>query len=132
MLILGGMGQQSAASTGGPSIARVRSSDASLSALIGRATEQSATFQRLLASIERSNGIVHVEAGTCTHGVRACLKMWMATAGGTRFLRIAIDTRKTNSDLDVMGLIGHELQHALEALSEPAVTNGVKLYSFFT
>jgi hypothetical protein len=30
-----------------------------------------------------------------------------------------------------MGLIGHELQHAVEALSESAVTDSVTLYNFF-
>jgi hypothetical protein len=124
--------QPASAGSDNPALDRVRSSDASLAALIDRAARQSATFQRLLASIERSNGIVYVEPGTCSPGVRACLKLWMRTAGLNRFLRIAIDTLKTESDLEVMGLIGHELQHAVEALSESGVTDGVSLYNFFS
>jgi hypothetical protein len=122
---------QSAAGSDDPPIARVRSTDASLAALINRAAAHTATFQGLLAAIERSHGIVYVEAGTCTHGVRACLKMSMETVGPNRFLRIAIDARKIGSDAEKMGLIGHELQHAVEALSELAVTDSVTLYNFF-
>jgi hypothetical protein len=122
---------QSAAGNDDPPIARVRSTDASLAALIDRATEHSATFQRLQVSIERSHGIVYVEAGTCGHGVRACLLMWMKTVGPDRFLRITIDRLKNQSDAEVMGLIGHELQHAVEGLSESGVTDGVSLYNFF-
>jgi len=122
---------QSAAGSDDPPIARVRSTDASLAALIDRATAHSLTFQRLLASIERSHGIVYVEAGSCGHGVRACLKVWMETVGPNRFLRIAIDRRKKAPDAEVMGLIGHELQHAVEALSESGVTDSVSLYNFF-
>ncbi len=110
---------------------RVRSSDASLAALIDRATAHAATFQRLVATIRRSNGMVHVEAGTCGHAVRACLQMWMETVGSNRFLRIAIDRKKSDADVDVMGSIGHELQHAVEAPSEPGVINSTSLYFFF-
>jgi hypothetical protein len=123
---------QSAAGNDDPPIARVRSTDASLAALIDRASAHSATFRRLLASIERSHGIVYLEAGTCTHGVRACLKIWMETVGSNRFLRIAIDTKKIGSDAERMGLMGHELQHAVEALSESGVTDSLSLYNFFS
>ena len=113
-------------------IARVRSSDASLMALIDRAAGRSATFRRLFASIERSQGIVYVEVGTCTHGVRACLPIWMQTVGPNRFLRVIIDTKKIGSEVETMGAVGHELQHVVEALSEPGVVDGVSLYRFFS
>jgi len=125
------LAQRVVAGSDDPTIARVRSSDASLAALIDRAAAHSRTFQRLLESIEHSNGIVYVEVGTCTHGVRACLQMWMKTVGPNRFLRIAIDRRKSERDAETMGLIGHELQHAVEGLSESGVTDGVSLYNFF-
>jgi hypothetical protein len=37
-------------------------------------------------------------------------------AGPNRLLRIAVDPRK--SDEDLIGTIGHELQHAIEVLSD--------------
>jgi hypothetical protein len=112
------------------STSRVRSSDSTLSALIDRATRGSETFRRLITSIQASNGIVYVEPGRCGHGVRACLKMWMQVGGPNRFIRIVIDRTKSDRDVDVMGSLGHELQHVVEVLSEPAVTNGVTMYNF--
>jgi hypothetical protein len=113
-------------------LARVRSSDPAIAALITRAGRRSTTFQRLLAAIEQTNGIVQIEPGRCGHGVRACLKMWVGTAGPHRFLRVVIDRRPGDPDVGVMASMGHELQHAVEALSEPNVTDGVRLYHFFS
>jgi hypothetical protein len=126
------LAQSATAGSNDPVVVRVRSTDASLAVLIDRASTQSMTFQRLLATIQRSNGIVHVEAGTCGHGVRACLKIWMELVAQNRFLRVVIDRRKDDSDLDVMGTTGHELQHVIEALSESGTTDSIGLYNFFT
>jgi hypothetical protein len=114
-----------------PRPARVRSTDPFLAALIERAATQSGTFRRLLVTIERTNGMVQIEPGVCGHSVRACLKMWMETTVSYRFLRVAIDRRNGDSDIEVMASMGHELQHAIEALSESRVTDGTRLYNFF-
>ena len=115
----------------GPSpIPRVRSSDSTLAGLIDRATRGSETFRSLITSIQASNGIVYVEPGRCGHGVRACLKIWMQVGGPNRFLWIVIDRSPSDRDVQVMGSLGHELQHAVEVLSEPAVTNGATMYNF--
>ena len=113
-------------------MARVRSSDPELALLVDRAVTLSVTFQRIVTAIQRSNGVVYVEPGKCNHGVHACLPIWMQTAGSNRFLRILIDRRKTDSDVDVMASVGHELQHAAEALSESGVLDGPRLYHFFS
>jgi hypothetical protein len=112
------------------SMPRIRSSDSALARLIDQATRGSETFRRLRAAIQGSNGIVYVEPGECGHGVRACLKMWMQVSGSNRFVRIVIDRSKMDRDVDVMGSLGHELQHAIEVFSEPAVTNGVTMFNF--
>ena len=114
-----------------PPISRVRSTDTSIATLIDRAARGSETFQRLLAAIQRSNGIVYIERGNCGHGARACLKLSVTANGPDRFLRILVDRRKADSDEDFMGSIGHELQHAIEALTQPSITNGAQLYNFF-
>jgi hypothetical protein len=110
---------------------RVRSSDRALADLIDQAARQSETFRRLVATIQASNGIVYVEPGTCGHFVRACLKLAMQVSGLNRLLHVVIDRQKRDSDVEVMASIGHELQHVIEALSDPSVTDGVKLYFFF-
>jgi hypothetical protein len=112
-------------------IFRVRSTDRAISAFIVLAATRSLTFRKLVALIEASDGIVYVEPGPCGHGTRACLKVWMGVSGPNRFLRVMVDRRKADSDADFMGSIGHELQHTVEALSEPATVNSVDLYNFF-
>jgi len=57
--------------------------------------------------------------------------MWMQSSGQNRFLRVLVDRQRADSDVDLMGSIGHELQHAIEALSDVAVVNGTMLYQFF-
>jgi hypothetical protein len=128
-LATGGAGRGVVAEAPSPT-PRVRSSDRDLAGLIDQAARGSATFRRLITSIQASNGIVYVEPGRCGHGVRACLKMWMQVSGPNRFIRIVIDRSTSDRDVQVMGSLGHELQHAVEVLSEPAVTNGVTMYNF--
>jgi hypothetical protein len=124
-------GPRAAAATDAPPISRVRSSDRSIIALIDQAAAESLSLKKLLAIIESSNGIVYVERGNCGHGARACLKMSVVGNGPDRFLRILVDRQKADSDVDFMGSIGHELQHAIEALGQPSITNGAQLYNFF-
>lgn len=115
-----------------PGFARVRSTDPSLAALIARATGHSATFHRLIATIQDSNGMVYVEVGTCGFRMHACLRRWMTSSGPNRFLFVIIERQTSDSDVDVMASIGHELQHTVEALSEPGVIDTDRLYAFFS
>jgi hypothetical protein len=69
-----------------------------------------------------------VEEGTCGHGVRACF-MTVTLARPNRILRVNVDPRKAGSDL--VWLIGHELRHIVEVLSDRTVTSQVDLYFFY-
>ena len=110
---------------------RLRSGDARLVALIARGARESQTFRSLMAAIEATDGIVYVEPGVCPRGVRACLRMSVQVSLSNRLLQITIDKRNDKSDVELIGSMGHELQHAIEGLSERAVTNGDRLYNFF-
>jgi hypothetical protein len=129
VLTMGGARIGVAAETAPPA-ARVRSDDPALAGLIDQATRRSETFRRLMATIQASNGIVYVEPGPCGHGVRACLKMWMQASGPDRFMRIMIQRSTSDTDVQVMGALGHELQHAVEVLSAPAVRDGVTMFNY--
>ncbi len=110
---------------------RVRSTDQAITEFIEMAATRSLTFRSLVTLIQTSDGIVYVEPGECGHGTRACLKLWVGVSGSTRFLRVVVNRRRARSDVDFMGSIGHELQHTVEALSEPNTVNGLRLYNFF-
>jgi hypothetical protein len=115
-----------------PALRRVRSTDASITELIGVGAERSLTFRNLMALIQASGGMVYVEPGACGHGTRACLKMWMCARGSTRFLRVVVNRARGTSDTEVVSSIGHELQHSVEALSEPTTVDSLGLYNFFS
>ena len=107
---------------------RVRTDDPELKQVISQATEWSATFRRLVEMIQRTDGIVFVQKGHCGHGVRSCLLLSVAVAGPNRLLRIFLDPRKSGEDL--VPSLGHELQHAIEMLRNPAVVDAKSMYQF--
>jgi hypothetical protein len=127
----GTMGRVHAAypDTTGTRIPKVRSHTREIAALIRRASDTSKTFQRLMATIDDTDGLIYVDGGKCGHGVSACLLVAVQVAGPFRILRITIDPRRL--DCVLMAQIGHELQHAIELLSDPHVTDGVSAYFFF-
>ena len=119
-----------AAAGSGPNMPRVRDTgDPSIAGIIREAAECSETFRRLVETIDATDGIVYVERGKGRNGVRAYLALTVTVAGPNRILRIVVDTRTERARL--MAAIGHELQHAVEVLSDPAVTNDDAIYSFF-
>ena len=112
--------------TTGGRIPKVRSHNPELADVIRRASDASATFRRLIATIDGTDGLIYVDDGKCGHGVSACLLLAVQVAGPFRVLRIKVDARRL--DCALMAQIGHELQHAIEILSDPHVTDGVSAY----
>jgi hypothetical protein len=109
---------------------RVRSNgDPAMTTLLHEAFERSLTFRRLVDTINGTDGLVYIEPGTCGPGFRACLLMSVTIAGPNRVLHIRVDVRRDPQD--VIGSMGHELQHAIEALSQPGVRTGALMYAFF-
>jgi hypothetical protein len=114
--------------TDAQNLPHVRSNNASLAALITRATEQSTTFRGLIDAINASDGIVYVQPGRCRYS-RACVR-GVNAAGAYRILRVSVILR--HADLDLMAFIRHELQHAIEILSNPHVHNTKDMYFFYS
>jgi hypothetical protein len=111
-----------------PETGRVRSTKPSISALIQEAVKQSNTFRHLVDAINQTDGIVYIVEGTCGHGVRACL-VTVTKAGSKRMLWVKVEMRQ--ADWDLIGSIGHELRHALEALADRTVVDGASLFMFY-
>jgi len=114
----------------GPAIPRVRSESPQLSAAIVQGAQRSTTFHRLIEAIDATDGLVYVMEGRCGQGVRACLHMSLELSGENRLLRILVNPRRAPG-CELIASIGHELQHALEALSNPKVRTSFGLSSFF-
>jgi hypothetical protein len=108
---------------------RVRSTTPAVARLISEASARSGTFRQLVATIEKTDGIVYVEPGVCRHGVRACLSLSITPAGGFRILRVLVDL--ATDVVELMATIGHELQHALEILTEPRVRTTAQAYMYY-
>jgi len=110
--------------------ARVRANGASsIAMLLQEGAQRSATFRGLLLRIDGTDGLVYVEYGRCGHSVRACLALTVRVAGPSRVLRILLDAHRDHDAL--LSAIGHELQHAIEALGDPHVTDDLTIYRFF-
>jgi len=106
----------------------VRPVGETIATLIQHAGEKSHTFQGLLDTINARDGLVYILPGKCGHGMHGCLAN-VTTAAPTRLLLVRVDPR--GNDCELMGLIGHELQHAIEVLDDPQVTSFVEAYSFY-
>ena len=113
-----------------PAISRVRSENPLLSAAIVQGAQRSTTFRRLIEAIDATDGLVYVVEGRCGQGVRACLHMSLELSGKNRLLRILVNPRRAPG-CELIASIGHELQHALEALGNPNVRTSFGLSSFF-
>jgi hypothetical protein len=108
---------------------RVRTDNPAIAAVIQDGIRRSATFRGIVVAIDASDGIVFVEQGRCGHGVRACLALSVKQSGPNRLLRVVVEVRKP--DWDLMGSIAHELQHAVEVLSDPSVRSNGAIYLFY-
>jgi hypothetical protein len=104
---------------------RVRSTNATILDLLGEGGERSATFRRLSDAIAHSDGIVYIEFGYCAFGhLNGCLLPFLASSHGNRYLRIIVTPDKNRQSHDqLLALIAHELQHALEVIEHAEVVD---------
>ena len=119
-----------AAAQDAPTLARVRTHSARVGHAIAEGTERSETFRRLVQEIDTSDGLVYIEEGECGHSVSACLLMLVTLAGPSRVLHIRVNPRKAPG-CALIEILGHELQHAVEALREPRVRSSAQIFLFF-
>jgi hypothetical protein len=109
---------------------KVRSSSPALAALIRGGVADSPTFRRLVDAVDASDGLVYIEPGRCgVNGARACLAHRIIVAGPSRILHILVDPR--TPDRNLSSAIAHELQHALEVLSDSTITNDLAVTRFY-
>ena len=97
----------------------VRGASPRMMQLLEQAIVRSPTFAALVAAIDRTDVIVHVEeVPKLGHGIEGRLT-FVCAAGGVRYLRAQV--RAGRGAVDTMSVIGHELQHALEVAEHETV-----------
>jgi hypothetical protein len=111
-------------------IPRVRTTTAAVATLIEQATTLSATFRGLVDVINATDGLVYVDDGKCPGSIRACLMHSVTIAGPNRLLRAKVDVNRSTHE-ELIALIGHELQHAVEILSNLALRNNAQVLTFY-
>ena len=78
---------------GDPADPHVRSDSGAIVALIGRASDGSPTFRRLLEAIDATNGVVYLSDLKCLDGQRACFT-GVTMAGTRRNLWVRVDVKR--------------------------------------
>lgn len=99
--------------------------DPRLAELLAHGMARSVTLQGLVASLEASDVIVYVSF-VQTPARNGYLVHQITVAGPHRYLRVLLETRLSNRE--VIPLLAHELQHALEVAQSPHVRDreGIK------
>jgi len=128
---LGAFDSQNAAN--GITKGHVRSTDARALELFREGCERPTTFGELVAAIEGSSGIVYVEFGYCAFGhLNGCLLPFVARVEGERYLRIVVSPDKNQRTRDqLLALMAHELQHALEVIEHEDVVAAPTMQQMF-
>ena len=125
-----GIGETAKAQAQTAALPRLRAASPIIATALELGAERSPAFRALVARIGLTDGIVFVREGVCGHSVRACLHLSVSIAGPYRALFIQVDTRKVRG-CELVGAIGHELQHAIEVLGDSNVRDGVAMLLFY-
>lgn len=108
---------------------RVRTAHPRITAALFEGVRRSRTFAGLVAELERSDVIAYVELAAHLPPLTEGRLMLVSKGGGTRYLRIQI--RSTLPHDQMISLIGHELQHAVEIAGAPGVRDETTLKRFY-
>ncbi len=104
---------------------RVRGATPAVNAMLATGARRSSTFARLVKEIDETDLIVYVEIiNTLPPGLDGRM-MFLISTGGARYLRVQVDANLPKDDL--IAVVGHELQHALEVAAHPKVQSSQDL-----
>jgi hypothetical protein len=107
----------------------VRSTEPKFLALIDAGISGSATFRRLIVTLNDSDVIVYVEPIRTRRPLRGYLSHNIIARGQYRYLRIAVEI--AGSERRLVPLLAHELQHAVEVAHAREVRDPESLERFF-
>ena len=105
----------------------VRAIGASVAQLVNEGRDRSPTFRSLVRELDSSPWIVFVQNGSCRlPGVRGCLLHRVGVFDGRRYLRVVLNDPPNVHD-DAIATIGHELQHAVEVVTDPRIEDAADI-----
>ena len=96
--------------------------------LIDAGISGSATFRRLIVTLNDSDVIVYIEPIRTRQPLRGYLAHNIVARGQYRYLRIAVEI--AGSERRLVSLLAHELQHAVEVAHAPEVRDPESLERF--
>jgi hypothetical protein len=111
------------------SIVRLRPLTSLATEFVARGLDGSPTFRSLVERIERSDVIVYVDLVRRTPGAPDGATRLLNASRYFRFLLVSI-----NQDLapaDIVAMLGHELQHAVEIADRPGIRDAVTLARYY-
>jgi hypothetical protein len=107
---------------------RVRCLDDTSADLLAHALDASPTVTRLVDSLESSDLIVMIRAGSPLSRLAAETQLLSATRGARYVL---VEIRRFATEGELIGRLGHELQHANEIARAPEVRDAASLRALF-
>jgi hypothetical protein len=129
-----------APSVAGPlsdSVKNVRPRDTTATMLLQFGHERSARFREIVAALEASNVIVYIDVRQeSDHPVSGGLT-FVGEAHGIRWVRATVDSgtasfiRTCQDVVRLTSILGHELQHALEASQAPSLVDEHEFATYF-
>src|SRR5262249_12461977 len=107
----------------------IRSRHAELLEAIDAGARTSPTLRRIVDRIEASDVVVYLVTRPSLSPFVAAHLSFISAAGGRRYLSVTIDPKYAGCQL--VGLLGHELQHAAEIAGEPSVVDERSLAALY-
>ena len=109
-------------------VPRLRPLDGWAKALLARGVEQSPTFRALVDRLAEADVIVYVEMGPKVASAPGALR-FVGVSASFRFVHIALHQSLTHAEL--VGVLGHELHHAVEVAGAPHIRDEESLRRFY-
>jgi hypothetical protein len=106
-----------------------------MEALVRKGIADSPTFKCLVATLDQSDVIAYIQPillrdGSGRGALKGLLSHQIRTEGNYRYLRIGL-TRQGN-EVKLIGIIAHELQHAIEIARAPDVRSAADVQKLFS
>jgi hypothetical protein len=110
-------------------VPHVRVRHAALEPLLRESIERSATVRRMVATLDASDIVVYLDVQAGMPRSLPAGIVYAGTGGSFRYLRIWLNPANTRSEM--LTMIGHELQHAVEVAGAAEVRSARTLQRFY-